>query len=237
MELHELADDILAVIPEMDQDAATHKGTKYIPALGTIGEDGFRQAAVRQLALRWPEKYRDLHQEACYRDIPRGRCDLALGQAAAPEWAIELKKVSLVGDNGKNNDFAPSKAVSPYPIHRSSVLDAQRLHKNRVAKRGAVLMLGFDLDAQVLQECRQHCESHGLGQDRTKALASVLKSNGGTYGIGPMFRLFEMLSRMLDYDLGLRVEREFSGLITHPIFRRGRFAIWEILNRGSLVGH
>ena len=92
MELNELADDLQAVIPAMDEEAATCTGTTYIPALGTIGEDGFRQAAVRQLRLRWPDKYRDLHQEACYRDIPRGRCDLAIGSPSLPEWAIELKK-------------------------------------------------------------------------------------------------------------------------------------------------
>ena len=97
-------------------------------------------------------------------------------------------------------------------------------------------MLGFDLDGETLNECRAYCEARGLGQDRSKALASVLKSNGGEYGVGPMFRLFEMMSRMLDYDLGLRIERDFTGLSMHPIFRKGRFAVWEILDRSNKVG-
>jgi hypothetical protein len=236
MELGELADDLLAVIPAMDRDAAAQDHGDYIPALGTVGEDGFRRAAVRQLTTRWPEKYSELHQESCYRGIPRGRCDLALGPPEAPVWAIELKKVALVGDNGKNNDFAPSKAVSPYPIHRSSVLDAQRLHRNRIATRGAVLMLGFDIDAQVVEECRKTCEERGHGPERAKALADVVKRNGGDYVVEPLFGLFEMISQPLDYELGQRIERCFSGLTIHPIFRKGRFAIWEILNRQSKVG-
>jgi hypothetical protein len=190
----------------------------------------FRDELIEQLKRRRPDCYARLERELPYGETS-GECDLCLAHEidAEFEWAIELKKVAFVGDNGKNNDFGPSKVVSPYKIHRSSVLDAERLRESRPAKRGAVLMYGFDFDAEVVAMGRAISVELGIALDRVDALTGVLKRNGGDYLVEPTFIMFEQMPAQTRFRLGPRAHAPFGPLKRHPIYLKGHIAAWEIL--------
>jgi hypothetical protein len=79
-----------------------------------------------------------------YPKIPKQKCDLCIGTPEDWEWAVEIKMLRILGDNGKANDNILMHILSPYPAHRSSLTDCVKLAKSMLAKRKAVLIYGYD---------------------------------------------------------------------------------------------
>jgi hypothetical protein len=52
--------------------------------------------------------------------IGRQKCDLCIGVPPSWEWAVEIKMLRLMGDNGKPNDNMLRHILSPYPNDRSA---------------------------------------------------------------------------------------------------------------------
>jgi hypothetical protein len=52
-------------------------------------------------------------------------------------WAIEVKLLRLLGDNGKPNDNILMHILSPYPAHRSAFTDCTKLLGAPLGRRKA----------------------------------------------------------------------------------------------------
>jgi hypothetical protein len=55
---------------------------------------------------------------------------VCLGGPAPWEWAIEVKMLRFMGDNGKLNDNIVMHILSPYPEHRSALTDCTNTRMN-----------------------------------------------------------------------------------------------------------
>lgn len=76
----------------------------------------------------------------------RQECDLCLGEAPLWQWAIEVKMLRFMGNNGKPNDNILTHILSPYPDDRSALTDCDKLRASGFAGRKAILIYGFDYD-------------------------------------------------------------------------------------------
>jgi hypothetical protein len=86
-----------------------------------------------------------------YPEVPRQKCDLCVGSAPYWEWAVEIKMLRILGDNGKANDNILMHLLSPYPAHRSALTDCEKLAESRLGRRKAILIFGYDADAWPLE--------------------------------------------------------------------------------------
>ena len=93
-----------------------------------------------------PGRYDKLSLGVPYGDGTRQACDLCLGEPPDWEWAIEIKMLRLMGDNGKPNDNMLMHILSPYPEHRSALTDCKKLVAWRFGNRKAVLIYGYDYE-------------------------------------------------------------------------------------------
>lgn len=92
-----------------------------------------------------PERYRErLHTSVPYPGASRQKCDLCVGSVPQWEWAVEVKMLRLMGDNGKPNDNMLMHILSPYPKDRSALTDCPKLLDSGFPGRKAVLIYGFD---------------------------------------------------------------------------------------------
>lgn len=64
-------------------------------------------------------------REVAYPAIPQNKFDVVI--PAPNAWAIEVKMLRPMGDNGKLNDNALMHILSPYSAHRSAVTDCPKL--------------------------------------------------------------------------------------------------------------
>ncbi len=78
-----------------------------------------------------------------YPSAKRQKCDLIISKS--PGWAIEVKMLRLLGDNGKPNGNAVKYILSPYPTHRSALTDCSKLNDSQFAERKAVLIFGYEV--------------------------------------------------------------------------------------------
>jgi hypothetical protein len=67
-----------------------------------------------------------------------------VGESPEWLWALEVKLVRLLGDNGKLNDNMVMHLLSPYQAHRSALTDCLKLAGSPIANRKAVLVYGFE---------------------------------------------------------------------------------------------
>lgn len=201
----------------------------FLPGLGSATEVVVRNHLKAALVERFPAY--EAAADVRYVGQPRAKCDLVLTGIGDPRagWAIELKKVAFVGDNGKNNDFGPSKVVSPYPIHRSSILDAQRLTTGAPADRAAVVLYGFDFTQATVDAGRVALRDRGLATTRADSLQKVLNRNKGDYTVGPTLRMFEAVAPLTGVRLGERVQLGPRPLNAHPIYRQLVVGAWEVI--------
>jgi hypothetical protein len=74
--------------------------------------------------------------------VKRARCDVLLD--GVPGWAIEIKMLRLMGDNGKPNDNMLMHILSPYAVHRSALTDCTKLLHSGFVERKAIVIFGYD---------------------------------------------------------------------------------------------
>jgi hypothetical protein len=124
-----------------------------------------------------------------YVQLSRQRCDLCLGIPPDWEWAVEVKMLRMMGDNGKPNDNMLMHILSPYPQHRSAVTDCAKLVASSLGKHKAVLIYGFESPAFPLEPAIRAFEALArdvvaLGarsQDRFNDLIHPVHSRGAVY--------------------------------------------------------
>lgn len=79
-----------------------------------------------------------------YPAFPRQRCDLCFGHSPGWEWAIEVKMLRVLGDNGSPNDNIFMHIFSPYPAHRSALTDCGKLRRGGFDCRLAMLIFAYE---------------------------------------------------------------------------------------------
>jgi hypothetical protein len=99
----------------------------------------------------------DTYGELIFLDVPypghrRQKCDLCIGRPGEWEWAIEVKMLRMLGDNGKPNDSMLMHILSPYPQHRSAMWDCIKLANGFIGVRTAMIIYGYQADRWPLTD-------------------------------------------------------------------------------------
>ena len=110
----------------------------------------------------------------------REQCDLVFTSKAWDpgeykfEWAVELKKISFVGDNGKNNDYGTGKLLSPYREDRSLFRDVYKISRDKnIASKKAIILVGWDHSLESMYRSRTHFMTED--PDKLKVVDKVIK--------------------------------------------------------------
>lgn len=100
----------------------THRGSVRTPRAGRSSwhSNSSRGPTTACLALR-----------SATPSLRGQKCDLVL----EGEWAVEVKMLRCLGDNGKPNDNILMHILSPYPAHRSALTDCMKLRDSGFAER------------------------------------------------------------------------------------------------------
>src|SRR5690348_12866098 len=127
LELPDLISDIGAAIKRIDerrpQAANARTGALYQPGIGPRPETQAVALIIAELSASAPDRYGNrLHIGVRY-PTSQQKCDLCIGEASQWEWAIEIKMLRLMGDNGKPNDNMLMHILSPYPADMSALTD------------------------------------------------------------------------------------------------------------------
>src|SRR5262249_23133547 len=94
----------------------------------------------------YPDLYNDCHREVPYPSGTRQKCDLCFRLGENWEWAIEIKMLRVLGDNGKPNDNILMHILSPYPADRSAVTDCEKLLRSGLEGRKAIIIFAYEYD-------------------------------------------------------------------------------------------
>lgn len=209
-------------------------GEAYLPGVKTMNERKF----VEELIHWWKKKYSTdfnphlaIDREIPYEDIPRASCDLIFStdgsELSDPEWAIEIKHVALVGNNGKTNDYGIAKILSPYLKDRSLIHDIQRLKKFGRGKKKAVIGYSFNYS---YSSCEEALSRHIQQQEYINNLKDVCKKNdpqNGHYSVIPLVEFANGIFTSRDLVRPIQMV-SFEGAWRHPCGGNGTIFGWEL---------
>ncbi len=142
--VRDFADAVELADRKRPQARNARTGQAFHPGIGPHTESQTVRLVMQELATLQPAKYGNYKVGVRYRDASRLSCDLCLGTAPNWDWAIEVKMLRFLGDNGKANDNILMHLLSPYAGHRSALTDCEKLTSSTLASRVAVLVYGFD---------------------------------------------------------------------------------------------
>jgi hypothetical protein len=167
--------------------------------------------------------------EIAYGSGVRGKCDLIIKNSDSEdiEWAIEIKRIQFVGDNGKGNDFALPKTLSPYLKDRSMIHDVYKLRDGFDSDRKAVIAYGFEYSFQT---CHHAYIRHPNYSDRIDNLRHVCALNDPIHGIYDLEPLIQMLDNYLQSEklVKRKYQTDFMNAWTHPCGGSGKVFGWEL---------
>jgi hypothetical protein len=172
------------------QAANRRSGLLYQPGIGPHAEDDTVRLVMLEVAASLglgPDGYT---LGARYPSMPRQRCDLCIGVDPIWAWAIEVKMLRLLGDNGNLNDNMLMHILSPYPQHRSALTDCEKLLASGFLGRKAVLIYGYNAEGWPLDSAVVAFEALAgsrvmLGPRNTKAFGGLrhpIHRDGAVYG-------------------------------------------------------
>ena len=233
--INRYAEGLQAVDAEVaDVKANQRTGEVYLPGLKTLSE----ARAIELLDAWWWRSYPDDftskngHRiQVPYPSNQRNKCDQVVtteGTEDPPEWAIEAKYIQLVGDNGKRNDFAVAKALSPYLKDRSLYHDVQRLREEPIGRRLAVIGFSFVYDGATCDEARQH---HPDYSHRIDEIQGVCAQNEGSLSVRPLVEFADGIFRVKELVEGQYCRANFEAW-RHPCGGRAVVFGWEIRHSG-----
>jgi hypothetical protein len=216
------------------ESANPRTGEVYLPGVKSLPERKF----VEELSEWWSNTYPDdfirevkIVCEVPYLNIPRAKCDLTLytdgSPSDVPEWAIEVKNIALVGNNGKNNDFGVAKILSPYLKDRSLIHDIARIKNFKKGKRKAVIGYCFEYS---FTSCDESNSRFPKNTEYIENIRNVCKTNdpvNGIYSPLPMIQFADEIfqSRKLVKPLVLE---KFENAWRHPCGGSGYIFGWEV---------
>jgi hypothetical protein len=194
-----------------EQRANQRTGEIYLQGLKTLSE----VSVITQLDQWWSEAHPEdfspngKHEiQVPYPGQNRNKCDQVIttdGNSELPEWAIEAKYLQLIGDNGKRNDFAVAKGLSPFLKDRSLYHDVERMRENPLARRLAVIGFSFTYDSKT---CDRAQLLHPTELQRINEIREVCRQNGGSLSIRPIvefadgiFKMRELIENQYSFEL------------------------------------
>jgi hypothetical protein len=124
---------------------STTTGKGYQPVIGPHPETEVVRLIANDLGATNATTYRQIVLGFPYPMAPKQKCDVVV--TSSENWAIEVKMLRLMGDNGKANDNMLMHILSPYPAHRSALTDCEKLAVSGFDANLAVLIYGFDYPA------------------------------------------------------------------------------------------
>lgn len=235
--LNRFAEGIVAIDNETNVIRANRRtGEVYLPGAKTLTEVQLMQEIVTWWEQKYPEDFdpdSEITVEFPYPNLKRAACDLVFRSSDASnddpiEWAIEVKHIALVGNNGKNNDYGVGKTLSPYLKDRSLIHDIARLTSDPIAPRRAVIMYGFEYSFATCDDAnRIHPNSTEIVNEIRKVCRSV-DPVAGSYTLTPLISFAnEIFQRNGLVSTSARVAN-FEGAWRHPCGGSGTFAGWEV---------
>lgn len=172
------------------------------------------------------------------------KCDLVISSSKTrvkdAEWWVEFKRIQLVGNNGKNNDYGAQKLLSPYIKDRSFSHDISRLSKYGGGRRKAVILFAFDYNQQSCDESKRRFpnlldpnrKAKGGPKPVHENLRATCASNQKEnldLSIGDMLPLLDALNQsILSGRLTEHANRTVDGLWRHPCGGRLQIHAWEV---------
>jgi hypothetical protein len=223
----------LQVLDNMDEGGRYNRRTKepYLKGLKTMSEREVTTGLVQWWPLVHPDDFRgklEAASEIPYPNSRRDRCDILIREidTKKPVWAIEVKHIALVGDNGKNNDFGVTKMLSPYLKDRSLRHDMIRLRDSGFGCRAATVVYSFSYSPDSIERAM---ELYPTYSDRVHEMEKVRASAAdekGVYSIGPMVTL---VTHMLTSEglTGETAQCDFDAW-AHPCGGSGIVAAWAL---------
>ncbi len=241
MDLDQIVDRFAEALLYIDFDDSRFRENRkrdkvYLPGLAAMPENEVVQCFTEWWSSTYPE---ELPSHECVRlEVPyplskRAKCDLVLiadpSVDSRPEWAIEMKRIQFVGDNGKRNDFGVPKILSPYLKDRSLIHDIHRMIDDPIADKSAVLGYAFSYDFET---CKQALGHHPEQGSRISELRSVCRQNDADAGVLDARALvrvadlqFQAAGVVTDH-----LVREFEGAWRHPCGGNGLVFAWRVAN-------
>jgi hypothetical protein len=149
MQLDEIVTDFARSIERVDarspQAVNARSKKPFQPGIGPHSESETVEMVTSDMAEK--PKYSGLIETAVpYPDASRQKCDFCIGKGREWEWAVEVKMLRMLGDNGKPNDNILMHILSPYPEHRSAVTDCEKLSSSGLGRRNAILIYGYEAE-------------------------------------------------------------------------------------------
>jgi hypothetical protein len=117
---------------------------RFQPGIGPHSEEDTVKLVMKELAASNPRGYAEYACGVPYPGVSRQKCDVCLGIAPNWKWAIEVKMLRFLGDNGKDNDNMLMHILSPYARHRSALTDCLKLRGSAINGKKAVMIYGYD---------------------------------------------------------------------------------------------
>ncbi len=166
-----LVRDFAAAITAADgrRPQATNARSKvaFQPGIGPHSEEQTVALVGAELERLLPSSYAGrLRYGVPYPEAPRQQCDMCLMDDGHVAWAIEVKMLRILGDNGKANDNILMHILSPYPAHRSALTDCDKLSRSTLGKQKAILVYGYDAAEWPLEPAIDAFETLARGRVR-----------------------------------------------------------------------
>ena len=150
MELQQLVDGLASGIVAADARSPVAVGQRsgrvFQPGIGPHTESETITLALAELCAGLSDV--QFEREVPYPAIARSRCDVVIDGTAG--WAVEVKLLRLLGDNGLKNDNMLMHILSPYPVDHSALTDCPKLLRSGFEGRKAIVIIGYDYDALPL---------------------------------------------------------------------------------------
>lgn len=160
----------------------------YHPGIAAM----YEQTLCKYLVDWWREEYEEdfqsssnIKREYPYPPPDVGRkCDIVLrsvdySDIQSWEWAIEIKRIQFIGDNGNNNDYGVGKLLSPYKKDSSLAGDIVKLQQSSIATKKAVIAYVFNYSFDT---CKEALERHPNEIETIRALRAVCERNDAISG-------------------------------------------------------
>lgn len=232
--LNRFAEGLIYVDAHSDIQNQSRGGIHYLPGLTTIYEPQCAAELMNWWVNKYPEDFESINEvyvNYSYPKHPGNKCDIVFTSDSRnpekPEWAIELKKIAFLGDNGKNNDYGPSKLVSPFLKDRSVAHDVIKLKEADIARKKAIVGYGFNYSEESLKASLALHPDHG---ERIKTATKIVK-NGGTLDnkldLEPLLEIADFILSKLECVKPL-VTIPFENANRHPMGGSGTLFAWEL---------
>jgi len=232
--LERVAEGLIYVDENSKITNSSRKGIPYLPGLTTI----YEPQCAKEIKEWWIDKYpndfksiKNFFVNYSYPDHAGNKCDMVFTsdelKVDVPEWAIEFKKIAFLGDNGKNNDFGPSKLISPFLKDRSVSHDVIKLKESNIARKKAIIGYGFNYSEESLKTA---AEKHPSYANRIQTALGIVKSGGTSQNkleLEPLLEIADFIVSKLGHVEPL-ITIPFTGAWRHPIGGDGVIFSWKL---------